>query len=122
MFFELFLDLAITSLANLYNVKQAWMEDAQWGDKFSVVLAVLFTVVIIILPFWTAYIIHKHKNKFKSDEFVSKYGELAAGLKFEFRYDSVWFLTRRLISAMIIVHFRGLCYFQIMFLAYLQTA
>ena len=53
---------------------------------------------------------------------MSKYGELTEGLKFEARYDSVWFLARRLITAMIIVHFRGYSYFQIIFLTYLQTA
>ena len=32
MILEIFVDLAITSLVNLYNVKQAWKEDGQWGD------------------------------------------------------------------------------------------
>ena len=122
MIFEIFIHLAITSLVNLYNVKQAWKEDSKWGDKLSVVLAFIFLAVIIIAPFWTAYIIRKHKNKLQSEEFTSKYGELTEGLKFENRYDSVWFLTRRLITAMIIVHFRGFGYFQIIFLTYLQTA
>ena len=63
MIFEIFIDLAITSLVNLYNMKQAWKEDSKWGDKLSVVLAFIFLAVIIIAPFWTAYIIRKHKNK-----------------------------------------------------------
>jgi hypothetical protein len=73
MFFEIFLDLALNSLVNLYNTKQAWSKDGQWGDKLSVVLAILFVTGIIILIFWTAFIIRKHQYKLESEDFISKY-------------------------------------------------
>jgi hypothetical protein len=115
---EVFLDLTINTIVNLYNIKASWQKDSQSGDKLSVVLAFVFIVAIIFFTLWTAHIIYMQKGSSDSIAFKKKFGELTTDLKTDKQYVTTFFLLRRLVVAVIVVNLLDYGYFQIMFLAY----
>ena len=119
---EVYLDLTINTIVNLYNIKASWQKDSHSGDKLSAIIALIFIIAIISFTRWTLYILHKQKGQLDSSSFKSKFGELIADLKSDEKYGTFFFLLRRLVVAVIIVNLQGYGYFQIMFLAYQQTA
>ena len=115
---EVYLDLTINTIVNLYNIKASWQKDSHSGDKLSAIIALIFIIAIISFTIWTAYILRKHKGQIDSSSFKTKFGELTDNLKSDRQYDTVFFLLRRILVAVIVVNLRGYGYFQIMFLAY----
>jgi hypothetical protein len=71
---EVFLDLTINTIVNLYNIKASWQKDSQSGDKLSVVLAFVFIVAMIFFTLWTAYIIYRQKGYSDSISFKTQFG------------------------------------------------
>ena len=122
MIFELYLDLAITSFVNLYCIKQSFDSLQLTGNMLSGVFTVIGTVLVALVPLYFTNVLLSNRDQIESPEFEQKYGQLTLDTKNDRYLNGLVFIIRRLITALILVCWKEQGYFQIIFLAYLQSA
>ena len=122
MVFELYLDLAITSFVNLYCIKQSFDSLKLTGNMLSGLFTVIGTIMVAFIPLYISNVLLKNRDHLESPEFEKKFGLLTLETKNDRYLNGLVFIIRRLFTALILVCLKDQGYFQIIFLAYLQSA
>lgn len=119
---EVYLELAITSLVNLYYLKHSYDSWRLTGDMASGFFSVVSVVIVGLAPLVVGGFLLENRERLDDPAFESKYGQLIQSLRLKRYYNVVVFLVRRLLTALILVCLRGHASLQIVSLAYLQSA
>lgn len=82
------------------------MTELYWntpGDWFLSLYSIFMTTLLIALPFWMVWFLHKNQSQLDEDEFRAKYGSLYSSLRLKnsgAMYYNFLFLLRRIVFAL----------------------